>query len=168
MDAKAKLIRRVSGTASLEATLRNAVQALETRGIPSLVVGGYAVQEHGYARFTADLDLVVPDVGRARGVLPEWVEINLLPGNQSARPGPLKLPMPTEMTKNPHIVDLRTLIEIKLSGYMGAPFSRLKDAADVVELIKANQLPENFELEREVREAYRRLWTCPHDNTVGE
>ena len=71
MDARAKLMRRVSGTASLEATLRNAVQALETRGIPSLVVDAYAVQEHGYARFTADLDFVVPDVGQARGVLPE-------------------------------------------------------------------------------------------------
>ncbi len=27
-----------------------------------LVVGGYAVQEHGYARFTADVDTVVPNV----------------------------------------------------------------------------------------------------------
>ncbi len=31
-------------------------------GVPHLVVGGLAVQEHGYFRVTLDCDLVVPDV----------------------------------------------------------------------------------------------------------
>ena len=30
--------------------------------IPHLIVGGLAVQEHGYPRVTIDVDIVVPDV----------------------------------------------------------------------------------------------------------
>jgi hypothetical protein len=52
---RAQLIRKVSGYTGLSTTLRRAVSALARAGIPSLVVGGYAVQEHGYARFTSDI-----------------------------------------------------------------------------------------------------------------
>ena len=49
--------------------MRKAVRVLAEAGIPSLVVGGCAVQERGYARFTAHVDLIVPNVAQARGVL---------------------------------------------------------------------------------------------------
>ena len=156
--------------------MRKAVRVLAEAGIPSLVVGGYAVQERGYARFTSDVDIVVPVVAAAREVLSlngfrqnpgssmtvtnrvSKVEVDLLPGGGSVGPGPLKLPMPIIITTEPTIADLRTLIEIKLSSYLGSPLSRLRDLADVIELIKRNQLEREFELDQAVRSVYLATW----------
>jgi hypothetical protein len=66
---RAQLLRKVSDSTDLSRTMRKAVRVLAEAKIPSLVVGGYAVQENGYARFTSDVDIVVPDVAAARGVL---------------------------------------------------------------------------------------------------
>ena len=173
---RANLLRKVSGSTPLSGTMRKAVRVLAKAGIASLVVGGYAVQERGYARFTSDVDLVVPDVTAAREVLAlhgfrenpgssmtvtnraSKVEVDLLPGGGSVGPGPLKLPLPVEVSAEPVIADLRTLIEIKLSSYLGSPLSRLRDLADVVELIKRNELAEDFPLTEEVRTAYVETW----------
>jgi len=59
---RASLLRKVSASTNLSTTMSKAVRALSRSGIPSLVVGGYAVQENGYARFKSDVDIVVPDV----------------------------------------------------------------------------------------------------------
>jgi len=59
---RASLLRKVSASTDLSTTMSKAVRVLSRSGIPSLVVGGYAVQENGYARFTSDVDIVVPDV----------------------------------------------------------------------------------------------------------
>lgn len=40
--------------------MRKAVRVRAERSIPSLVVGGYAVQENSYARFTSDVDIRPP------------------------------------------------------------------------------------------------------------
>ncbi|WP_157477577.1 hypothetical protein [Granulicella tundricola] len=144
------------------------MRVLAEHGIPSLVVGGYAVQEHGYARFTSDVDIVVPDVAAAMERLSisgfrvnpgssmtltdrvSKVEIDLLPGDGAVGPGPLMLPLPAVVSEEPTIATLRTLIEIKLSSYLGSPVSRLRDLADVIELIKANDLDESFALHEAV------------------
>ena len=156
--------------------MRKAVRVLAEADIPSLVVGGYAVQENGYARFTSDVDIVVPNVAAARAVLTlhgfrenpgsrmtvtdrtSKVEVDLLPGGASVGPGPLLLPLPREVASQPVIADLRTLLEIKLSSYLGSPNSRIQDLADVVALIKANRLPRDFALHAEVAGKYRESW----------
>lgn len=98
---RGQLIRKASGSTDLTRTMRKAVAALARSGIPSLVVGGYAVQENGYARFTSDVDLIVPNVAEARAILSirgfrenpgssmtltdriTKIEIDLLPGGGS-------------------------------------------------------------------------------------
>jgi len=173
---RAQLIRKVSASTDIGKTLRKAVRALSDANIPSLVVGGYAVQEHGYARFTSDVDLVVPSVAEARDRLSisgfrenpgssmtvtdrnTKVEVDLLPGGGSVGPGPLKLPVPTSLGHEPEIASLQTLIEIKLSSYIGSPISRLRDLGDVVELIKANDLPRDYDLTSLVIEKYTEVW----------
>jgi hypothetical protein len=173
---RAQLIRKVSGSTDLTRTLRRAVSALARSNIPSLVVGGYAVQEHGYARFTSDIDLVVPDVAEARAVLSmrgfrenagstmtltdrvTKVEVDLLPGGGSVGPGPLPLPIPTVVSAEPTLADLRTLVEIKLSSYLGSPASRLRDLADVNELIKLNEIPRDFPLDPAVQAHFQQTW----------
>ena len=54
--------REITGTAGLEQTLAKATRVLAERGIASMVIGGLAVQEHGYLRVTFNVDLVVPNV----------------------------------------------------------------------------------------------------------
>jgi len=173
---RAKLLRKVSDSTGLSRTMRKAVRVLGEANIPSLVVGGYAVQENGYARFTSDVDIVVPNVAEARGVLSingfrenpgssmtvtdriSKVEVDLLPGGGSVGPGPLKLPMPVAVSTLPTIADLRTVVEIKLSSYLGSPTSRLRDLADVIELIKSNRMSEDVPLDPAVKEKYVEVW----------
>jgi predicted nucleotidyltransferase len=177
-QVRAQLLRKVSASTGLTQTMRRAVSALARAGIPSLVVGGYAVQERGYARFTSDVDIIVPDVQAARSHLSingfrenvgstmtvtdrtTKVEVDLLPGGGSVGPGPLKLPMPEEVSATPTIATLQTLIEIKLSSYLGSPASRIQDLADVTALIKANELPRAFgsSLQAAVANEYWRIW----------
>jgi hypothetical protein len=73
-------------------------------------------------------------------------------------PGPLLLPMPVTVSSEPCIADLRTLIEIKLSSYLGSPVSRIQDMADVVALIRANAIPRSFALDASVQEKYWGTW----------
>jgi hypothetical protein len=169
---RATLLRKVSGSTEIGKTMRKAVRALAARNIPSLVVGGYAVQENGYARFTSDVDIVVPDVALAREALSiqgfrenpgssmtltdrvTKVEVDLLPGGGSVGPGPLKLPLPSVVSEEPNIADLKTLIEIKLSSYLGSPTRRAQDLADVVQLVQNNRLGRDFLVDPAVRDQF--------------
>jgi hypothetical protein len=58
----AYVLRETTGTSGLEQTARSVAAALAQFNIPHLLVGGLAVQEHGYHRVTLDVDLVVPDI----------------------------------------------------------------------------------------------------------
>jgi hypothetical protein len=175
-NRRAKLLRKVSESTNPKTIMRKAVRVLSRYGIPSLVVGGYAVQENGYARFTLDVDIVVPDIEKAQARLLDHgfeavpvsnmtvidrtttVRVNLLPGGGVMREGPIPLPLPVTLAGEPIIADLQTLLVMKLSSYLGSPVSRLKDLADVVELIKANKTPRELNLNSEVVHEYQRVW----------
>ena len=58
----AYILRENTGTSGIVETARTAAAVLADHDIPHLVVGGLAVQEHGYPRVTIDVDIVVPDV----------------------------------------------------------------------------------------------------------
>ncbi len=58
---QAEFLRESSGS-NIEKALRKAVKVLALFRIPHYVCGGFAVQEHGYPRFTVDVDLIVSDV----------------------------------------------------------------------------------------------------------
>ena len=169
-------IRKVSGSTDIALTLDKVVKTLANGGIPSLVVGGYAVQEHGYARFTHDVDVVVPDVASAReflsirGFRPNngssmtltdrdtKVEVDLLPGGGHVGPGPVGFPTPTEVSFTPTIVDLPTILSLKLSSYVGNKLSRIQDMADVVKLLEANHPPRNLNVAPQVKDLYEETW----------
>lgn len=171
----ARLIREATHY-DTEKTLRKVTRLLAQNGIPHYVCGGFAVQEHGYPRFTIDVDVIVPNVSNAidllsfRGFRPNpgssmtmtdretKVEIDFLPGGKSVSPGSIAFPMPETVSSEPLILSLETLISLKLSSYLSNPVSRMKDAADVVELIKANQPPLNLNVDSTVRKEYERIW----------
>src|SRR5258707_2415176 len=63
---EAEFLRESSGSTNIEKALLKALKVLKLFNIPHYVCDGFAVQEHGYPRFTADVDISVPDVDFAR------------------------------------------------------------------------------------------------------
>jgi hypothetical protein len=173
---QAVFLRESSGSTNLEKTLLKALQVLGRFEIPHFVCGGFAVQEYGYARFTADVDLIVPDVALAREKLSvngfqenpgssmtvtdreTKVEVDLLPGGGKMDSGPVALPMPTEVSMQPRFLDLEKLISAKLSTYVARGIQRAQDYADVAKLMSVNRLPRDFGVNAAVRQLYEKLW----------
>jgi len=149
---------------------------LRSEGIDYVVIGAFALSAHNFERATMDVDLCVrPDdlerfrtrflgreyqsvEGRSRrfydpqtGITFDLLVSGALAG-RSARNKVIRFPDPSEAEE---IKDLRTislsrLIELKLVTW------RFKDWADVVALIRANHLNEDFadQLDPLVRMAY--------------
>ena len=161
---QAEFLRESSGSTNIEKTLRKAVKVLALFQIPHYVCGGFAVQEHGYPRFTVDVDIIVPDVqlaaeklsmngfktnpGSTRTVTDREtkVEVDLRPGD------------PTYVSSEPQILPLQGLISSKLSIYVSRGIERMQDYADVARLIQANHLPRDYDADPKVRDTYQTLW----------
>lgn len=166
-------------------TLKRITSRLEALGIPYAVVGGMALFAHGLRRFTEDVDVLVTRESldaihaqlEGRGYVPPFagsknlrdtefgVRIEFLvtgeyPGD--GKPKPVSFPNPEEASieiEGIRYLKLPGLVELKLASGMTNP-GRLKDLADVQELIRVLQLPPEFaeELDSSVREKYRELW----------
>jgi hypothetical protein len=177
---QAEFLRESSGSTNIKATLLKALKVLKLFKIPHYVCGGFAVQEHGYPRFTVDVDIIVPDVPFAREKLAmngfkanpgskmtvtdreTKVEIDMLPGGGKVGPGPVSFPMPTKVSEKPQIVALHDLISLKLSSYMGSPIDRAQDYADAIKLIQANHTSRELSVDAKVRELYHSVWDQIH------
>jgi len=146
-------------------TMRRIVKRLEKAKIPYVVVGGMAVFAHNHRRATNDVDVLLTQEGfdefRRRFVPKNYdpsskgkrrfvdksstitVDIlitGLYPG--SGRPGPIAYPDPSSMSEvidDVRVLDLPTLVQLKLAA------RRWQDFADVVQLIRQNNLDESFE-----------------------
>jgi hypothetical protein len=181
---KAELLREASGSTNIEKTLLKALKVLKLFNIPHYVCGGFAVQEHGYPRFTVDVDLIVPDVRFAREKLAmngfkanpgskmtvtdreTKVEIVVLPGGGKVGPGPISFPMPTRVSEKPQILALHDLIALKLSSYMGSPIDRAQDYADAIKLIRVNHPSRELVVDADVRDVYHKLWDQIHQQRL--
>ena len=174
---RARFLRQATNSENVEITLRKAVSALAASNIPHFVIGGLAIQERGYPRFTSDVDLVVPSVEVAADALasagferhqddrrtavvdPQTaVKVNLLPGGERIDPGPLALPIPVRVSMTPRILPLRMLISMKLSTSIGLGMRGARHLADAVELMKANSPARGFDVDPLVRSEYVRVW----------
>jgi hypothetical protein len=179
-DQDAYLLRENTGTTGLVQTAQKVAEVLAHWDLPHLIVGGLAVQEHGYPRVTIDVDVVVPDILEAQEFLTadvsgpfgrladsqdrlvdsrNRVEIDLLPGGKVLKHG-CKVPFPNPVTVAGHIqfVTLPDLISLKLDSWNGSPLRRTKDKADVVELITRRNLPRELAVAEVVRGLYLELW----------
>jgi hypothetical protein len=176
----AYILRENTGTSGIVETARTAVTVLADHEIPHLIVGGLAVQEHGYPRVTIDVDIVVPDVLEAAEFLtasltgpfyrvPEvhdrvedrrnGVMIDLLPAGRVLRRGcKVPFPQPGKVAEQLQIVTLEDLISLKLDSWANNPTRRLKDKADVVELIKYRKLPRDLAVNPAVCAHYLETW----------
>jgi hypothetical protein len=178
-------LRYFMGEGTLNKTLSRLSNDLEDHGINYAVIGAVALLAHGYPRFTEDIDLVmtaeglekfheelvgpgyVPAFPGARkrlkstvdGISIEVMTTGEYPGD--GKPKPVSMPEPTEASTEIdgiRFVTLEKLIELKLASGMSAP-DRLKDLADVQELIKIRKLDAEFgsKLNPYVRDKYHEL-----------
>jgi len=174
------LLRENTGTSEIVQTAQAAVAALAAQDIPHPIVGGVAVQEHGYPRVTIDVDIVVPDMLEALKFLTadlsglfarvkgcedrvedrrNGVQVNLLPaGKVSKRGCKVPFPQPTAATEKLQIIKLEGLISLKLDSSAHSPLRRLRDKTDVVELILRRKLPRDLAVASAVRALYRETW----------
>src|SRR5262245_37425431 len=145
-------------------TMRRLVKKLEQANIPYAIMGGMAVNAHQYERTTKDVDVLLTREGfehfLARFVPKDYeadpkrtrrvhdrrnrthIDIlvtGLFPG--SGKPGPVAFPDPSQVSidiRGIRFLDLVTLVQLKLAA------RRWRDFADVVELIRFNNLNESF------------------------
>jgi len=88
------------------------------------------------------------------------------------KPKPVAFPDPVEAREKKEdlwVIDLETLIELKLASGMTAPH-RLKDLADVQELILHLHLPQELaeQLDASVRAEYQKLWDAAETGRATE
>jgi hypothetical protein len=179
-------LRESSGSTNIERTLLKALKVLKLFHIPHYVCGGFAVQEHGYPRFTVDVDIIVPDVELAMEKLSmngfkanpgskmtvtdreTKVEVDLRPGGRKVDPEPLTLPMPTHLSDEPQMLTIEKLISSKLSSFIRRGIQRTRDYADVVELIQPNHLLREYGVDPKVQYLYHKMWDELHEPKKAE
>jgi hypothetical protein len=175
------------GDADVQRALAKIVRELEEAKIPYAIAGAMALNRYGYRRVTVDVDLLLTREGLAalkerllgRGYVEKFagskgvrdtennVGIDVLlagefPGD--GKPKPVSFPDPAVAgvaSEAGRYLPLPKLVELKLASGMSAPH-RLKDLADVVELIRIVKLPRQLaeQLDPWVRGKYDELWAA--------
>jgi hypothetical protein len=165
--------------------LEKLVDLLTAERIPYALVGAMALNEYGYRRVTVDVDVLLTreglqafkqaHLGRGyvekfpgsrgmrdteHGVTIDVVLAGEYPGD--GKPKPVAFPDPAAAAvpgARVRLLPLAKLLELKLASGMSAPH-RLRDLADVLEIIRLQQLPEDFAagLDPSVQEKFRELW----------
>ena len=173
--------------------LRKITDRLAELKIPYAVAGAMALFVHGYRRFTEDIDILVTPKGLEQihreleglgyvplfagsknlrdpecGVRIEFLVSGDFPGD--GKPKPVVFPDPESSSTEKDGVrwlSLRCLIELKIASGMTAA-GRLKDLADVQELIRILHLPEDYhrQLESFVQDKFRELWASVNDQSA--
>jgi hypothetical protein len=185
LDSYAEGQRYFMGEGKLNNALGRLVADLKEHDIDYMVIGAVALLAYGYPRFTEDIDVILSGAGLEKfhreiiglGYLPafegakkrllstrggtpiEFITAGEYPGD--GKPKPVSFPEPSQDSveiDGMKFPTLEKLIELKLATGMTAP-DRLKDLADVQELIKIRGLSGDFaeRLNPYVREKYSEL-----------
>ncbi|HEU4419167.1 MAG TPA: hypothetical protein VFT55_09530 [Planctomycetota bacterium] len=179
------MTRFFMGTADVQLAAERLARKFEELGIPYAICGGLAVFVHGHERMTKDVDVLVTAEGlrrfRENALGLGWLE--RFPGSRGVRdtdknvpidllvsggypgdgtPRGVAFPDPAtcaERKNGKQYVSLPKLIELKLACGLSSP-DRPRDFDDVIQLVRANALPESFVhcLHPEVQPKFRELW----------
>ncbi|MBM3818099.1 MAG: hypothetical protein FJW14_03635 [Acidimicrobiia bacterium] len=182
------------GQAEVQKALEKLARTLDAGGIPYAIIGAMALNEFGYRRVTVDIDVLLTPEGLAafkaanlgRGYKESFagsrsvrdtehgVDIDVVlagsyPGDR--KPKAVAFPDPgavAERGARVALLPLPLLLELKLASGMTAP-DRLKDLADVQEVIRINRLPRALanDLNPFVRGKYLELWQAVEDRSEG-
>src|SRR6266436_824964 len=162
--------RYFMGKGNINNALARLIADLNEHDIDYLVIGAIALMAYGYPRFTEGIDLILDQHGIDRfhseligpgyapafqgarkrlrstrdGIPIEFISSGEYPGD--GKPKPVSFPDPSESSveiDGVRFPTLEKLVELKLASGMTAP-DRLKDLADVQELIKIRGLSSEF------------------------
>jgi hypothetical protein len=184
-DGARKASEFFMGSDDVHKTLSAVTKELEDAGIPYAVMGAMALNQYGHRRVTVDVDILLSADGLARfkslalgkGYVEKFpgsrgvrdtrynVTIDFLiagdyPGD--GKPKAVQFPDPAteaKPEKGVRLLPVARFVELKLASAMSAPH-RIKDFADVQELIKSASLPKDLadRLDASVRDKYLELW----------
>lgn len=173
------------GQSDVQAAARAIAKCFEEDGIDYAIAGALALAAHGRPRMTDDVDILIrrEDLARfkqrwlgrgyvdvtpglkairdtERGVRIDFLIAGDFPGD--GKPKPVAFPDPASQASTGdgfRIVDLNTLLELKLASGMTAPH-RARDIADVIDLVRAGGLPRDTanQLDPYVQAKYDELW----------
>jgi hypothetical protein len=169
----------------VQRALERLVDRLTELEIPYAIVGALSLNAYGYQRTTSDVDVLLrrEDLASFKSAYLGRGYLEKVPGGKGLRdanqrvdidvlltgdyPGdgkekPIAFPDPATAAVRGErfaLLPLPTLIELKLASGMTAPH-RLRDLADVLELIRLNSLGEDLaeKLHPYVRDKFRELW----------
>jgi hypothetical protein len=175
------------GKGAVRQALRKITARLNALGVDYAIAGGMALFQHGLRRFTEDVAILIArdalkEVHRALdglgyvppfrgsknlrdaelGVRIEFLVAGDYPGDGKPKPVRFPDPGPVAVERDGlRYLNLPTLIELKLASGMTNP-QRLKDLADVQELIRLLGLPLDYaaQLNEYVRPKYQELWSA--------
>ena len=182
------------GLDEVHSAMRKLCAAFEADGIPYAVAGAMALNAHGYQRVTTDVDVLLTREGlaafKAKHLGRGWVE--RFPGSKGMRdaefnvkidvlitgdypgdgkPKAVSFPDPRVAVAGAGVMVLPVehLVELKLASGMTNP-DRMKDLADVQELIRAAKLPLalGHELAPMVQAKYAEIWQATKRETDDE
>lgn len=174
-------------TGSVHDTLRRLVKRLVEEQIDYAIIGGMALALHGFVQPTLDVDLLMTRDGLERfaeslvgrgyiavfpgarrhfrdsetGVPIEVITTGEYPGD--GHPKAVAFPDPAKVAVDLgdySVVGLECLIELKLASGLSAEHRRLRDLADVQQLIETLDLPLELstQLNPSVSDEYIHLW----------
>jgi len=169
-------------------TIRDLAQRLPENEIDYVVIGGMALNFHGYERLTVDVDLLLTRQGLdrfterlvGRGYIPAFpgarkhfkhaetgVKVEIITAGEypgDGQPKEVSFPAPADVADDIDgikVIKLIPLIELKLASGLSAPH-RIRDLADVQQLIERLNLPAEISrnLKPSVQNEFIRLWNA--------
>jgi hypothetical protein len=187
--------RYFTGKSNVHGALERLVDRLAALKIPYAIMGALSLNAYGYQRTTSDIGVLLrredlesfKKAHLGRGYVDKFpgskgfrdatqnVDIDVLltgeyPGDGKEKP--FAFPDPAEAAVRGDrfsLLPLSTLLELKLTSGMTAPH-RLRDLADVIELIRINGLGEDLadSLHPYVREKFQELWQAAQVSDIEE
>ncbi len=184
-------------TGPVQQTLHNLAQRLSEEDIDYAVIGGMALALHGLVRPTQEVDILLTKEGLVRfqevlvgrGYLPGFtgarkhfrdtetgVPVEIITAGEypgDGKPKPVVFPEPAEVAEDVGecgVVRLESLIELKLASGLSAEHRRLRDLADVQQLIETLDLPRDLSnrLNQSVQGEYLKLWKLAQETHKEE
>jgi hypothetical protein len=167
-----KRILPTQGEIAVASTAEKVAKKMSQHNIRYAIIGGFALNIHGYKRHTEDIDVLIhsddlskfmdkvvysgftprfPGAKRSFRDPVSYTGVDLLVSGEypgDGKPGPIAFPIPDasniEVIEDVQIINLPTFIDLKLASYNSMKKKRMKDRTDVEGLVKSLSLGKDF------------------------
>lgn len=185
-DNVEKRLLKTDDEIALISTARKLAAQLDKHGIEYAIIGGFALNVHGFKRQTLDVDILLSEDNlnefheklKFNGFVPRFrdsrrsfrdpvsnVGVDIITTGEYPGDGKEKsiaFPNPSTVSEDIgglKVINIPTLINLKLASYLSMPQERMKDRTDVSGLVKFLSMDKSFEvhLHKDVVDEFRRI-----------